>query len=358
MGQGVVGWVAQHDHPLLVPDVTRDERFCVDLDKQTATISHSILCVPLRARDQLIGVVEVINKKRGQFSSADQRLLEALATFAAIAIENARLYEEANRQMQQMTLYARDLSVAYRREQQQRKSLDRLRYSFLNVVGHELKTPLTVILQGLEAIHNPQRGPLNAEQAEIVEMLERQSSYLDRLIDGLVTFATFSARQGTMRFKETPFEAVLDDALALSQFKAARKNITLTDQRQSPLPILSLDKERVSEAIAHLIDNAIKFSPQGSPVVVQTETEGSDLVVRVVDRGCGIPADQIDSIWDSFTQMSTTMERGLEGLGLGLAIARYIIEAHNGTIAVESEVGKGSTFTIRLPCSPPAPADS
>ncbi len=358
MGQGVVGWVAQHDHPLLVPDVTRDERFDADLDKQTATVSHSILCVPLRARDQLIGVVEVINKKRGQFSSADQRLLEALATFAAIAIENARLYEEANRQMQQMTLYARDLSVAYRREQQQRKSLDRLRYSFLNVVGHELKTPLTVILQGLEAIHNPQRGPLNAEQTEIVEMLERQSSYLNRLIDGLVTFATFSARQGTMRFKETPFEAVLDDALALSQFKAARKNITLTDQRQAPLPTLSLDKERVSEAIAHLIDNAIKFSPQGSPVVVQTGIEEDKLAVRVVDRGCGIPADQLDSIWDSFAQMSTTMERGLEGLGLGLAIARYIIEAHNGTIAVESEVGKGSTFTIRLPCSPPVPADS
>jgi signal transduction histidine kinase len=83
-----------------------------------------------------------------------------------------------------------------------------------------------------------------------------------------------------------------------------------------------------------------------------------ELAVRVIDRGCGTPADQLDSIWDSFTQMSTTMERGLEGLGLGLAIARYIIEAHNGTITVESEVGKGSTFTIRLPCSPLVPADS
>jgi signal transduction histidine kinase len=192
---------------------------------------------------------------------------------------------------------------------------------------------------------------LNAEQTEIIEMLERQSSYLNRLIDGLVTFATFSARQGTTRFKETPFEAVLDDALTLSQFKAARKNITLADRRQTPLPTLSLDKERVSEAIAHLIDNAIKFSPQESSVVVQAEIEGNELVVRVIDQGCGISADQIDSIWDSFTQMNTTLERGLEGLGLGLAIARYIIEAHNGTITVESELGKGSTFAIRLPCA-------
>ncbi len=352
VGQGVVGWVAQHNQPLLVPDVARDERFYKGLDRKTATITRSILCVPLRVRGRLIGVMEVINKRRGQFSVADQRLLESLAAFAAVAIENARLYEEANRQIQQATLYARDLSDTYLRERQQREALDRLRHSFLNVVGHELKTPLTVILQGLEAIKNPQRGPLNAEQTEIVEMLDRQSSYLKRLIDGLITFATFSARQGTMQFEAVPFETVLDDALALSRFKAARKNLALEDRRQVPLPILSLDREQMSEAIAHLIDNAIKFSPQGSPVVVQTETEGDDLVVRVIDRGCGIPADQIDGIWDSFTQMNTTLERGLEGLGLGLAIARYIVEAHEGIITVESQLGKGSTFTIRLPRTP------
>jgi signal transduction histidine kinase len=100
-----------------------------------------------------------------------------------------------------------------------------------------------------------------------------------------------------------------------------------------------------------LVDNAIKFSPQGSSVVVQTELEGNEVVVHVIDQGCGISADQIESIWDSFTQMNTTLERGLEGLGLGLAIARYIVEAHNGTITVESVLGKGSTFVIHLPCA-------
>jgi signal transduction histidine kinase len=358
MGQGVVGWVAQHNQPLMVPDVTRDPRFFKNLDKRTATTTRSILCVPLRVREQLIGVVEVINKRQGQFSVADQRLLESLATFAAVAIENARLYEEANRQVQQTTLYARDLSATYQRERKQREALDRLRYSFLNVVGHELKTPLTTILQGLEALQNPLRGLLNSEQAEIVGMLNHQSSYLSQLIDGLITFATFSARQGTMRFRDVPFESVLDDALALSHFKAARKNIVLEDRRQAPLPILSLDKERISEALSHLLDNAIKFSPEGSQVVVQTENGKEGLAVRVIDRGSGIPADQLDGIWDSFVQMSTSLERGLEGLGLGLAIARYIVEAHNGQISVESELGKGSTFTIRLPCAPSPSAES
>jgi signal transduction histidine kinase len=351
IGQGVAGWVAQHGQPLLVPDVTQDARFCTDLDQKTDTISRSILCVPLYVREQLIGVVEVINRRNGQFSSTDQRLLETLAAFAAVAIQNARLYDEAQRQIRQANLYAHDLSLAYQREHKQRQALDRLRYSFLNVVGHELKTPLTNLLQGLEILKDPQRGSLDAEQTEIVTMLDRQSGYLRRLIDGLVTFATFSARQASMQYKDVTVESVLDDALALSRFNAARKNIVLEDRRHHPLPTLALDKERVSEALVHLIDNAIKFSSEGNSVIVETEAWNGNLVVQVIDRGCGIPAHQLDSIWDSFIQMNNTLERGLEGLGLGLAIARYVVEAHGGSISVESELDKGSTFVMRFPVS-------
>lgn len=349
MGQGIVGWVAKRNEPLLVPDVSRDPRFFKGLDKQTETTSQAILCVPLRARAELIGVVEVINKKQGQFSNADQRLLESLAAFAAVAIENARYYEEANRQIEQATLYAHDLSATFKQERQQRESLDKLRYSFLNVVGHELKTPLTIILQGTEALSNRKIGPLNPDQDEIVEMLTNQSDYLHRLIDGLIAFATFSARQGTMKFKQVPFETVLDETLMLAKFKAKPKQITLADYRQPPLPTLSLDKEQLSEALMQILDNALKFTPTGGQITIATETGNNQLTICIIDQGAGIPEDQIVSIWDSFVQLNTTMERGLEGLGLGLAIARYIIEAHNGEISVESEVGKGSTFTVRLP---------
>ena len=352
MGQGIVGWVAERNEALLVPDVAKDERFFQGLDTETETVSQSILCVPLRSREQLIGVVEVINKKQGQFSLADQRLLEALATFAAVAIENARLFDEANRQIEQATLYARDLSEAYKRERKERAALDRLRFNFLNVVGHELKTPLTVMLQGLEALQNPNRGALNAEQREILDMIGDQSEQLGQLIDGLVAFATFSARQGTMKFKPVSFAEVLEDVIALSYFKTARQNINLKDERQTELPTLLLDKERMSEAISHLVDNAVKYSNLGSEVIIRSDVVDGQLKIDIIDCGQGIPADQIDNIWDSFTQMNTTMERGLEGLGLGLAIARYIIEAHSGTISVSSELGVGTTFTIQLPVKP------
>lgn len=349
VGQGVVGWVAQHGQPLLVPDVSRDERFYKDLDKRTATVTRSVLCVPMRVRERLIGVVEVINKRHGQFSIGDQRLLESLAAFAAVAIENARLYEEASQRAEQALLYARDLTTAYRQERQQREALDRLRYNFLNVIGHELKSPLAVILPGLEVLKDPRRGSLAPDQMRIVDALDQQARHLLQTINGLVNFATFYARQGTLQLKPVSPESVLDDALALSQFKAARKNIRLEERRRPPLPVLPLDSQRVAEAIAHLIDNAIKFSPEGSTVMVEAQGGDHGLEIRVIDRGCGIAANQVDAIWDSFSQLNTTPKRGLEGLGLGLAIARYVVEAHGGTISVESTPGKGSIFTIRLP---------
>lgn len=350
MGQGIVGWVAERNEALLVPDVSKDPRFFKGLDKKTETTSQAILCVPLRAKDELLGVVEVINKKHGPFTAADQHLLESLATFAAVAIQNARYYEEANRQMDQATLYARDLTTTFRQERRQREALDKLRFSFLNVVGHELKTPLTVILQGLEALKSQRFGPLNTEQTEITRMLDEQSAYLHRMIDGLIAFATFSARQGAMKFKETPFEPVLDEVMMLARFKANPRQITIQENRATPLPTFSLDKEQLSEALLQLIDNAIKYSPAGATITVSAEFANETLNISMSDQGPGIPADQIDRIWDSFVQMNTTMERGLEGLGLGLAIARYIVEAHNGHISVDSVVGKGSTFTVCLPC--------
>lgn len=350
MGQGIVGWVAEHNQPLLVPDVSKDPRFFKGLDKKTETTSQAILCVPLRVKDELIGVVEVINKKQGPFTATDQHLLESLATFAAVAIQNARYYEESNRQMDQATLYARDLTTTFRQERRQREALDKLRFSFLNVVGHELKTPLTVILQGLEALKSQKFGLLNTEQTEITHMLDEQSAYLHRMIDGLIAFATFSARQGVMKFKETSFDSVLDEVLLLARFKATPRQITIHENRPAPLPTFSLDKEQLSEALLQLIDNAIKYSPAGGIITFNVEFANEELNVSISDQGPGIPADQVDRIWDSFVQMNTTLERGLEGLGLGLAIARYIVEAHNGRISVDSVVGKGSTFIVRLPC--------
>lgn len=348
LGQGIVGWVAQHKKPVVVRDVNRDPRF-KDLAQKTGTVAQSILCVPLQVRDQLIGVVEVLNKRVGAFTASDERMLSLLGTFVAVAIENARVFEESNLQLEQATIYARDLRTSFVQERQQRKAMDQLRYSFLNVVGHELMSPMAVVLQSIEALKNPRRGELNHDQQEILKSLEDQAQHLNRLIDGLSTFARFSARQGAMTFEWINFQVVLDEAVQMAEFKAARKDIRVKNFTPGQLPDLHLDKARMVEAIEHLLDNAIKYSPPGSEVQVRSDVIDETLVVHIMDEGFGIAADQIEHIWDSFVQMNTTLERGLEGLGLGLAIARYMVEAHNGTITVQSEPDRGSIFSINLP---------
>ena len=317
---------------------------------KTGYLVRSSLHVPVKARDKTLGLLSVANALKVQeFGDADELLLVALADYAAIAIQNAQLYEESRRRAQQALNYAHELSAARKSEQVQRQALDRLRSNFLNALGHELRTPLIVILQSLELFRDPRLGPLNQDQAQLIDTLLQQSLHLRRMIDGLVTFGTFSAKQGELTLVKTPLATILDSARDLARFQATAKDITIKERRPPSLPQLEVDPERLGEAISHLLDNAIKFSTPHTAVTLRAEVADSRIQISISDEGPGIPPDKLESIWDSFLQMSSSLERGLEGLGLGLAMARCVVEAHNGQILVHSKVGEGSTFIVSLP---------
>lgn len=321
-----------------------------DLKLKTGYLVKASLHVPLKARNKVLGVLSVDNTLQSKaFTEAHESLLSSLGSYAAIALDNARLYHESRQHAQRTLNYAHELDAAYKAEQQQRKALDRLRSSFLNSIGHELKTPLNVMLQSLELLNDSRRGTLNEGQKDVIRTLNEQTHYLKRMIEGLVAFATFSAKQGQLKLAECPLEAILDEARDVTVFKAKAKDITLSETRPPHLPHLPVDRERLTEAIMHLLDNAIKFSSTGSTVDLRAELTTETVRISITDRGPGIPESEIETIWDSFMQMSTSLQRGLEGLGLGLAMARVIVEAHGGHIEVQSKEGEGSTFSIVLP---------
>jgi two-component system NtrC family sensor kinase len=352
LGHGAVGHAAKTGRSLLIPDVQKSDLFDASIDAASGFVTHSLVCAPMIMRDQVMGVIEVLNKEGGTFDEADRRLLEKLAQSAALAIENARLYDEATRRAAEITSYAKDLENLHQAERQQRESLDRLRSTFLNAIGHELNSPIAIMIQTIETLTDPRGDDLTPGQAEMAETLRRQALRLQRMMGTLITFAGFAAKREDFRFRATPLDAVLDDALQLARFKAQSKEIELEDLRPDNLPSLRVDGERLSEALVNLLENAIRFSPARAPVILSGEVHADQVEISVQDFGPGIPPEEQEHIWDAFSQINQSLQRGLEGLGLGLAMTRHIVEAHGGTVTVDSQVDHGSTFTVTLPRRP------
>ena len=342
--KGITAHVARTGQVVYVPDTTQDERY-VD----AGSTSRAELAAPLKIKGKVIGVLNAESEKPNAYDEDDLHLLVAFANHVAVAIENARLYDEATRRAIEITVYAKDLEQLHQEERQLRESISRLRSTFLNALGHELTTPVSVMIQSLETLLDPRQGGLNQEQAGMIETLRLQAQRLQRMIGGLVTFAQFAAKQDDIQFHPTSLGMVLDDALQLTRFKAQRKEVHLEDRRPQRLPSLLADGERLSEALVNLLDNAIRFSPPNGSVVLSGKVHWNKVEISVQDLGPGIPEEEQQHIWDGFVQINRSLQRGLEGVGLGLAMTRHIVEAHGGTVSVDSTPGQGSTFTITLP---------
>jgi len=342
--QGIATYVARTGQPLHVPDKAEDERY-VDSDLS----GGAVLAAPLKVKGKVIGVLSAESEMPNAYDADDLDLLAAFANHAAIAIDNARLYDEATRRAAEATAYARELESLHQQERQLRESLSRLRSTFLNAIGHELTTPITVMIQSLETLVDPRHGTLNEGQKEIVETLHQQTAHLQHMIGGLVSFAGFAAKQDDLNFRPTSLDVVLDDALQLVLFKAQRREVQLEDRRPDNLPVLAVDEKRLSEALVNLLDNAIRVSPSSTSVILSGAVHSNKVEISVQDFGPGIPEEEKIHIWDGLIQINRSLQRGLEGLGLGLAMTRYIVEMHGGTVSLESVQGRGSTFTIALP---------
>lgn len=225
---------------------------------------------------------------------------------------------------------------------------DSLQMDFLNIVSHELKTPLTPMTAYVDLLLKERLGSLTEQQREALEIIEKNAKILKRLIWDVLDLSRLEA--GNMKFsmQQIDLTEIVEEVIKNMGTFAKAKGIII-ESKIRPLPVTEGDRERLSQVITNLLDNAIKFTPKKGIITVETRKEGYSLIISVSDTGIGIPEKQVEKIFTKFFQVDNRVARKYSGTGLGLTICKGIINAHGGNITVESTLKKGSTFNIILP---------
>ena len=235
---------------------------------------------------------------------------------------------------------------------QELRKMDEIKSEFVSVASHELRTPLAAIKNAVQLILTGKTGAINETQVKFLSMAERNINRLMNILNDLLSLSRIESGKMTMKFEELDLRGLIE--FIHSSFKAQTdgKSIHLRMELPPEVPAVSGDREKLEQVLTNLVGNALKFTPERGEIVISARTydgDGSRMAISVKDTGAGIPSDQLDKIFEKFHQVEGSLQRSVGGTGLGLAITKGLVEAHQGKIFVESEVGKGSMFTFTLP---------
>ena len=222
---------------------------------------------------------------------------------------------------------------------------------FVSNVSHELKTPLSLISLFSEIL---ELGRVNTEEKknEYYRIIRHESRRLNQTIDNILDFSRIEAGRKKYELAEGDMAEVIDNVLSTHRYQIVNSGFDVQTDIQSDLPPVLIDRDAMAQAISNLLDNAIKYSGEVKQVSITAKTRGSDLFVEVADHGIGIPRAELARVFDKFYRVGDGLVHDVKGSGLGLSLVKHIIEAHAGSISVQSDVGKGSRFTILLPLAP------
>lgn len=315
LDNSIAGWVVKEGEPLLISDVRKDPRHYHRADDMTQFSTRSILGVPLRVKDKVIGVLEVLNKMDDEeFTQSDVETLTILSAQAAIAIENARLFQQSD---------------------------------LLSEVVHELRTPLTSI-RGYSKMLLLAEDLDQEKKQEFAETIHREAVRLGQMINDFLDLARLESGRTYMTHEPVNMSEVISETLAILQPQAAERQISIPLQVPETLPTLIGDVDRLKQVMVNLVSNAVKYNREGGQVDIEVQVGEDELNVAVRDTGRGIAEEDLPHIFEKFYRVNDP-EQQTKGTGLGLSITKHIVEAHGGTISVQSAKGQGSTFAFTLP---------
>jgi signal transduction histidine kinase len=338
LGEGVVGKVAQTGEVIYIPDAHKDPDF-VYFDP----VLRSILAVPLVYKGEIIGALNVDDDKPDAFSEEMERFLSFAAAQAAVAIVHARLYEALKERADRLARAHRELQES-----------DRLRSEFVQNMSHELRTPLTFVKGYVELFLSGTLGELTEMQRDRMQIVADRTERVIQLVNEIL--ALQQVERGDLNLSTLSLAEIAHSEVRSARAVAQQEGLTLIEDYEPGLRLVIGDRERLDRVFANLIQNAIKFTPDGSAITVRLSNEGDFVRADVIDQGIGIAEDHLDKIFQRFYQVDGSSKRRFGGTGLGLAIVKEIIDAHGGEITVASEVGVGSTFSFTVPVASEEPA--
>lgn len=312
VGSSIAGWIVRNQEPIIIGDVSHDERYFKNIEDTVKIPTYSLLGVPMIAKDKVIGALEAINKQDGDFTPEDQEILMILGAQAAIAIENTRLFQQSD---------------------------------LVSEFVHELRTPLSSITTAAQLLLYPSLP--EEKHIKMAKVIQNESIRLAEMATSFLNLAKLESGRSNYEVKEISIAQLLDDCSDLMSTNASKEGLNLQKDYPQDLPLIQGDYDKLKQAIINLISNGIKYNRPGGEIILRSYAEAGSLIIEVEDTGIGIPKEHQERLFEKFYRVPGS-ENISTGTGLGLAVVKRIVEGHQGQIQVNSDQGVGTKFTIKL----------
>ncbi len=322
---GLIAHIAETRQGLIIKNTLNDPHWRT----QASDITSSAVIAPLFGRRELLGLLILTHEKENYFSLEHLLLLQAIASQAAIAIENVRLHENVT---------------------QEQKRLEKLKNEFIATASHDLKSPIMSISGFSDLLAKV--GPLNPQQLEFVGHIRSSTRNMLELVQNMLQLTEIDLQQGVENREEIDLAKLMSEVVVELKVQAQEKEQTLELQDVPTSAHIQGNSLQIRQALRNLIGNAVKYTPGGGTIKVASRSYENTLEIEIQDNGYGIPAADLPFIFDRFYRVRSGKSSDIEGNGLGLAIVKSVVEQHGGLVSVESEIDAGTKFAVSLPLSP------
>lgn len=328
MEGSIAGTIFRTNQPMILNNVEQDPRHYSNVSDQIQFKTRTLLGVPMPIKDRTVGVLEAVNKRDGTFTERDVAILSVTAAHAAIAINNARLLKATQQALEKV------------------KETNSIKSHFLSLASHELRTPLGIIIGYATFLQEEAKGELSDHAQQVLNAASQMRSLLDQMNN----LTLLQADEMDMKQQRISMQDILNLACDEIMYSAARRSLEMTYAFGDDPIYVSVDPEKTILAFVNLLNNAIRFSPDGSQIVIGAIEQEKNIMAWVQDHGIGIPTDKLQKVFEEFYQIEPPNTRRYGGLGIGLTIAKGIIEVQGGKIWAESEgPNMGATLKVVLP---------